>query len=71
MEGGLVTCFVLFLSVFAHRGAGLSTGAPSAACDTLMPNHGVPPQSTPAPYSITMEGNTFMVGELKKGQSSQ
>ena len=71
MEGGLVSWLVLFLSVCVHRGAGLSTGAPSAACDTLMPNHGVPPQSTPAPYSITMEGNTFMVGELKKGQSSQ
>ena len=43
-------------------------GAPVSACETMMPQHGVTAQPGPAPYSISMEGDTFMVGEMKRGE---
>lgn len=44
---------LLLLSHFSPGTSGFSLGAPDTTCGNLEPAHGVPRQSTPAPYTIT------------------
>lgn len=47
--------FILAISHIAPEVHAYQTGAPTVACDSLLPNHGVPPQSSPSPYKIVLE----------------
>ncbi|XP_017269220.1 putative defense protein Hdd11 [Kryptolebias marmoratus] len=38
-------------------------GAPTGACEDMLPRHGVPPQSSPAPYKILTNSTTFQPGK--------
>lgn len=48
-----IVASLLLLSHFTPGTSGYSLGAPDASCGTLEPIHGVPGQSTPAPYTLT------------------
>ncbi|XP_013876241.1 putative defense protein 3 [Austrofundulus limnaeus] len=37
-------------------------GAPTGACEAMIPRHGVQPQPSPAPYSILTNSKTFQPG---------
>ncbi|XP_029018370.1 putative defense protein Hdd11 [Betta splendens] len=41
---------------------GFPSGAPASACDSMKPGHGVPPQSSPAPYRLITSTGTFQPG---------
>ncbi|KAI1902772.1 hypothetical protein AGOR_G00019440 [Albula goreensis] len=45
-------------------GLGFPTGAPSSACEDMIPRHsGVQPQPSPAPYAILTSSRTFQPGQ--------
>ncbi|CAH1773710.1 unnamed protein product, partial [Owenia fusiformis] len=43
--------------------SGYPTGAPSGACISMFPNHGVNPQTMPSPYQITLSKTNFTSGD--------
>lgn len=64
-----VTTLVL-LAHFTPWASGFSIGAPDTTCGNLEPVHGVPRQSTPAPYTLTpsvveIEGGKQMLVTLE------
>ncbi|CAH1388792.1 unnamed protein product [Nezara viridula] len=42
------------------------TGVPPSVCESMMPGHGVPPQTSPSPYDIIIEKTN-----LQRGQSTK
>lgn len=52
----LVSVFCIILT-FHPEVEGYAKGAPSEACKSLTPGHGVPPQTTKSPYSLVMRYN--------------
>ncbi|XP_065209987.1 putative ferric-chelate reductase 1 homolog [Planococcus citri] len=49
----MVPVILLFISAI-HLSNGFKAGAPPLSCKTMTPGHGVAPQTSPAPYSITI-----------------
>lgn len=48
------------------------SGAPTGACEDMIPRHlGVQPQPTRAPYSVLVNGKTFLPGCPVTGQSTR
>ncbi|CAH2265238.1 jg19782 [Pararge aegeria aegeria] len=56
--------FAYFASILALAtlANGFGQGAPQGACKDMTPGHGVPPQSTPAPYVITPSTKAVKAG---------
>lgn len=50
----------VFVSVGVH---GFSLGAPDTTCGNITPGHGVSPQTTPAPYTVTPGAVRVIAGE--------
>ena len=42
---------------------GFSGGAGEAACETMIPQHGPSPQSTPSPYTLSVVATTYSSNE--------
>ncbi|XP_035289568.1 putative defense protein Hdd11-like isoform X2 [Anguilla anguilla] len=59
---GTLLLNVLLVQVLSLT-VGYPTGAPSSACEDMMPRHGVQPQPSPAPYSIQTSNRTFQPGQ--------
>lgn len=56
--------FALFLIVsIAGRSNAYSTGAPEETCNDMTPQHHVDPQSSQAPYTLTVSRNTIRSGD--------
>lgn len=57
---------VLVVCAMTSLVAAFSTGAPSACCATLIPDHfGIPPQTTNPPYTVTV---TYLSGTQYQGK---
>ncbi|XP_049857198.1 putative defense protein Hdd11 [Schistocerca gregaria] len=54
---------VICLVALMHHAAGYSSGAPTNACEDLVPQHRVPAQKDPCPYVITVSKREIKVGE--------
>ncbi|XP_045769699.1 putative defense protein Hdd11-like [Maniola jurtina] len=56
--------FAYFASILAlvALAQGYGDGAPPSACKDMIPRHPVPPQSTPAPYTITPSTKVVKAG---------
>lgn len=40
-----------------------SSGAPNGACVSMLPQHGVDPQESPAPYKLLLSANSLRAGD--------
>jgi hypothetical protein len=58
-------CTVLLLTVQFHEGQGYSHGAPDSKpiCTSMIPGHGVEPQTSPLPYLIKLDKTSVNGGE--------
>ncbi|KAL2088096.1 hypothetical protein ACEWY4_016924 [Coilia grayii] len=54
----------LLVCVFERCVDAYPTGAPSSVCVSMLPNHGVGPQSTGSPFNLTVNASTYRHGEL-------
>ena len=45
-----ISLYLLFVVFIGKQVNGSPAGAPLEACNTMTPNHGVPPQTSPSPY---------------------
>ncbi|XP_036360279.1 putative defense protein 3 [Octopus sinensis] len=53
-----------FMLGLASLGLTYPHGGPDSSCQTMLPTgHGVPPQSSPAPYKLTIRKSSFNPGE--------
>ena len=48
---------LLLVALFISLANAYPTGAPTAACNTLEPQHGAAGQTTPSPYAIVAVNN--------------
>ena len=55
--------FLLLLGVL-KTSDGYSSGAPSSACEDMVPQHHTPPQTSPFPYAVVLNKK-----EIKSGES--
>uniref|UniRef100_A0A1B0CJK8 Putative serine protease n=1 Tax=Lutzomyia longipalpis TaxID=7200 RepID=A0A1B0CJK8_LUTLO len=60
-------CVIIFVAIALPAAWANSAGAPDVACDDLVPQHHVDPQSTPAPYSYVLPKTRT----VKPGESIQ
>lgn len=51
-------CLIALPVVFSY-----SSGAPEGACQSMTPQHGVPPQSSPVPYTLALSSKAIRAGE--------
>lgn len=58
----VTAAFIVFYTVL-QTGQCLSNGAPSSACTSMTPNHGVSAQNGSSPYIIKTEKLYYMPGE--------
>ncbi|XP_055364628.1 putative ferric-chelate reductase 1 [Betta splendens] len=54
---------VLLLLCFSPVVWCYSTGLVTASCDSMVPQHGVPAQTTPAPYTVTVDRTILNLGD--------
>lgn len=56
---------LLLLSIFSLIAPSLSygSGAPSVACEKMIPDHGPPPQTSPSPYKVVLNKKMLSVHE--------
>jgi hypothetical protein len=47
---GFISLYLLFTLSIGNQVSGTPTGAPVAACSSMSPEHGVPPQTSLSPY---------------------
>ncbi|XP_072275317.1 defense protein l(2)34Fc-like [Pyxicephalus adspersus] len=60
----LVQSFVLlFLGCFSIRTDAYPDGLVTSSCSTMMPNHGVPAQTSSSPYILSLAKTTYSPGE--------
>lgn len=57
---------LLLISAFVGVIYGYSGGAPEGVCDDMTPKHGVDPQSSPIPYTISIDKDKVKPGEKVK-----
>ncbi|XP_046737770.1 putative defense protein Hdd11-like [Diprion similis] len=55
--------FLIFVGSIVAVTYAYSVGAPAHVCETMMPGHGVDPQTTPSPYDILLSKNSILGGE--------
>jgi hypothetical protein len=46
----VICLYILFTFSIGNQVSGTPTGAPAAACSTMTPDHGFPPQTSASPY---------------------
>ena len=56
-----ILCALVATHVAVVRG--FSGGAGEAACETMIPQHGPSPQSTPSPYTLSVVATTYSSNE--------
>jgi hypothetical protein len=56
---------LLSLAIFANDCSGFGTGAPNAPaiCETMLPKHDVPAQTTPSPFTVTLSETGLKGGD--------
>lgn len=57
----IATVFVVVLAI--HSTKGYEKGAPKDACADMIPQHHTPPQTSPFPYTITLDKHEIKGGE--------
>ena len=53
------TVFLLTALACVNYIAAFSSGAPSAQCASMIPNHGNPAQTAASPYMVMVDGNDY------------
>ncbi|KAK3094758.1 hypothetical protein FSP39_005817 [Pinctada imbricata] len=67
MEKQSLASFLMTVCFIGHV-TSYSSGPPLSVCQSMIPGHMVPAQTTPPPYSIMLNASSYMPGDVIEGK---